>query len=347
MPKISIIVPVYNSEKYLKQCINSICNQTLEDIEIIFINDASTDSSLEILKYYEKQDKRIKVINLEENQGPGKVRNLGIKNANGKYIGFVDSDDYIFPDMYSDLYQGAIENQTVIARCNNKKIIFNVDFRKIIGRSASNTGGSKIIVPMNNQEFLQQENVACWNKIYEHDFISNFSFPEDIAFEDYPMVIKMLGSADRIFHLDKINYAYRIRPNSITTSYDRNFDLSVLDIFECNDQIQKYYQEKGLLTVFNKTLTNIYILHAISKVPPILTISMPLAKKKELINSFINLMEIEYGNWQENEFYQYKKNNSVRFGPSMKIVEEYFLDDKLRQETSSEKVKEKIKTIIK
>ena len=175
MPKISIIIPVYNCEKYLNQCINSICSQTLEDIEIILINDALTDNSLEILKFYEKQDKRIKVINLKDNYGPGKVRNIGLKHANGKYIGFVDSDDYILPDMYSDLYQGAVENQTQIARSNTKKIIFGIDFRKIIGKSESNTGKIKIIEPANNSEFLEQENVACWNKIYEHDFISNFS----------------------------------------------------------------------------------------------------------------------------------------------------------------------------
>ena len=116
MPKVSVIIPVYNTEKYLEKCLDSVCNQTLSDIEIICINDASTDNSLEVLKQYAATDNRIKVISFEENKGAAAARNTGIEIATGEYIGFVDSDDYPDLDFYEKLYQKAIETGADIVK---------------------------------------------------------------------------------------------------------------------------------------------------------------------------------------------------------------------------------------
>ncbi len=109
MSKVSVIIPVYNTEDYLRKCLDSVCNQTLSDIEIICINDCSTDSSLEILKEYSSKDNRIKLINFDENKGAAVARNTGIDIAQGEYIGFVDSDDFIDLDFYEKLYNKAVE----------------------------------------------------------------------------------------------------------------------------------------------------------------------------------------------------------------------------------------------
>ena len=111
MAKVSVIVPVYNTEKFLKQCLLSVCNQTLKEIEILCINDGSTDGSAEILKEFAGNDKRIKVIELFENGGAAKARNIGLDLAQGEYIGFVDSDDYVDLDFYEKLYKKADETQ--------------------------------------------------------------------------------------------------------------------------------------------------------------------------------------------------------------------------------------------
>lgn len=109
MINVSVIVPVYNTEKYLQDCIDSLLNQTLENIEIIFVNDASSDSSLSILEENQKFNaSKMKVINSTENLRQGGARNIGLRVAKGEYIGFVDSDDYIAPDMYEELYNKAI-----------------------------------------------------------------------------------------------------------------------------------------------------------------------------------------------------------------------------------------------
>ena len=106
---VSAIIPVYNSEQFLEECIESLRNQTLKEIEMIFINDGSTDNSLEILNKYEKIDSRIKVIN-QNNSGPSVARNIGIEVATGEYISFIDSDDWIDKDMYKMMYEVARDN---------------------------------------------------------------------------------------------------------------------------------------------------------------------------------------------------------------------------------------------
>ncbi len=114
MAKVSVIVPIYNNEKYLKECLDSICNQTLTDIEIICVNDGSEDNSLKIIEEYKQKDNRIILIN-QDNLGVSAARNNGIKIATGEYIGFVDSDDYIDNDFYEKLYNAAKHNDSDMA----------------------------------------------------------------------------------------------------------------------------------------------------------------------------------------------------------------------------------------
>ena len=120
MAKVSVIIPVYNTEKYLRRCLDSVCNQTLRDIEIICINDCSTDNSLSILEEYAGNDNRIKLIDFKENKGAAVARNTGIDMAEGKYIGFVDSDDFVDLDFYEKLYTKAVETGADISKGSYK-----------------------------------------------------------------------------------------------------------------------------------------------------------------------------------------------------------------------------------
>lgn len=118
MPKISIIVPIYNTEKYLQRCIDSILNQTFKDFELILVNDGSTDLSGKIIEDYARKDKRIKTLHIE-NSGQGAARNRGLDIATGDYIGFVDSDDWIHQDMYQVLYRECRNQNTQICQINH------------------------------------------------------------------------------------------------------------------------------------------------------------------------------------------------------------------------------------
>lgn len=116
LPKVSVIIPVYNTEKYLKKCLDSVCNQTLQDIEIICINDCSQDNCLEILKAYALSDTRVRIIDFKENRGAGAARNAGIEAAQGEYIGFVDSDDFIDLDFYEKLYNSGTKTKANVVK---------------------------------------------------------------------------------------------------------------------------------------------------------------------------------------------------------------------------------------
>lgn len=124
MPQVSVIIPVYNTQNYLKKCLGSVCNQTLSDIEIICVNDCSTDNSLDILTEYSKKDSRIKLIDFKENKGAAIARNIGIDAAKGEYIGFVDSDDFIDLDFYEKLFQKAIDTRADIVKASIKMYDF-------------------------------------------------------------------------------------------------------------------------------------------------------------------------------------------------------------------------------
>ena len=124
MPKVSVIIPIYNVEPYLKKCLDSVCNQTLKDIEIICVNDCSPDNSLVIVNEYAQNDNRIKIIDFKQNQGVAIARNTALSQANGEYIGFVDPDDWIDLDFYENLYNRAVEKNLDLV-IGNIKTFFN------------------------------------------------------------------------------------------------------------------------------------------------------------------------------------------------------------------------------
>src|SRR5574344_637512 len=201
MSKLSIVIPVYNTEKYLEKCLESVCNQTLKDIEIICINDCSTDNSLGILNRYAKNDSRVKVINFEENKGVSVARNRGINEAQGEYIGFVDSDDYIDLDFYEKLYNKAQETNAEVAKGEIKELdenykLINSDFYDI----NDNIRGNKAF-------FYHSFTSAIFKKNFLNSY--DINFPDCIShFEDPYFAIKVSIYAKKIEIVDGINYYY-------------------------------------------------------------------------------------------------------------------------------------------
>lgn len=195
MPKVSVIVPIYNTEKYLRKCLDSIINQTLNDIEIICINDGSTDSSAEILEEYATHDNRIRIIT-QANSGLSEARNSGMRIAAGEYIGFVDSDDYIDLDYYEKLYCTAIKNNADIA-CSG--IIRESDKKnKILIRYEKEEVFTTIKNKFENAKV--PEHCYVWNKIYKTEKLKehNLEFKRGVVYED------LLFTPDALEHLDNM-----------------------------------------------------------------------------------------------------------------------------------------------
>lgn len=209
-PLISVIVPIYKVENYLRQCIDSILRQTHKNLEIILVDDGSPDGCPAICDEYEKKDDRIKVIH-KENGGLSDARNAGLEIATGEYIGFVDSDDWIMPDMYEYLLQGILGYQSEISYCGwvNAHEIWmdyqNEQTDKVYTRETA----------LNELFFDRLKNFA-WNKLYKAELWREVRFPVGRNFEDILTTYKLFEQAKRITILKEPKYYYRIRANGIT-----------------------------------------------------------------------------------------------------------------------------------
>jgi glycosyltransferase involved in cell wall biosynthesis len=221
-PKVSVIVPVYNTELYLRRCLDSVITQTLREIEIICINDCSTDNSLEILKEYESEDQRIKLIDFEQNKGVSIARNTGINAASGEYIGFVDSDDWIDLSFYEILFNLAKKNNVDIAKGALKRV-----------------ADDKIIY-INTNNFILQDKFHFFSRfytaIYKVEFIkyNKITFPEEIkTCEDPVFSISCIMANPTISVTDMVFYYYLIHPDSKSRKY--NYD----QIISCKSALEK------------------------------------------------------------------------------------------------------------
>jgi len=220
MAEISVIVPVYNVEKYLKKCLDSILNQSFKSLEIIAINDCSTDNSAKILDEY--KTKGIKIINLEKNRGLSAVRNLGITIATGKYIGFVDSDDWIDKDFYEKLYAAAIKYDADIAIAGIKhchKFHMKTNYLKLKKEFVTNDIQKKFeICNLPKKSYV-------WNKIYRLNILKehNLYFEEGVAYEDIPYTPVALYYCEKLVSVPKTYYYYRLRKNSIVATKSEKY----------------------------------------------------------------------------------------------------------------------------
>lgn len=206
MTKVSVIIPVYNTEKYLRKCLDSVCNQTLSDIEIICINDCSEDKSLSVLNDYAQNDNRVKIINLEKNQGVSYARNTGIINANGEYVGFVDSDDYIEKNYFETLYNCASLNDSDMAKAC-MTIIENDKITKYdLIKKEKLSGGEKMLFGSNFTVAIYKNSFLKSNSIH---FRVDIPYGEDILF-----LSEALKYANKISLCENTNYIYVRRLNS-------------------------------------------------------------------------------------------------------------------------------------
>ena len=207
----SIIVPVYNVEQYLRQCIDSILGQTFADFELILVDDGSPDNCPEICDEYAKKDERVKVLH-KENGGLSDARNAGLEIATGEYIAFVDSDDYVAPDMYESLYNLITQNdcdmaicRAVIVREQDTPIYEDAEDIKIMD---SDTANYQMI-------YKRLFGVNAWNKLYKRKLFDKIRFPKGLLYEDMATAYAFIGECNKVVYSPMKKYAYLQRSGSI------------------------------------------------------------------------------------------------------------------------------------
>ena len=213
MNKISIIIPIYNVEDYLPQCIDSVMNQTYENLDIILVDDGSPDSCPQICDDYALKDDRIKEIH-QQNGGLSDARNAGVKIATGDFIAFVDSDDLVSLDFCQKLLAAALNNSAEIVECNYLK--FKTE-REISTVANNCNNGNEIFDTQNALQFLMRENLkqVVWNKLYRLGVVKNIQFPKGIINEDEFWTYKVFGNARKIMKIPDVLYFYRQQEESI------------------------------------------------------------------------------------------------------------------------------------
>ena len=237
MVAISIVIPVYNIEKYLEECLDSLINQTFNDYEVICVNDGSKDNSLNILNEYAKKDSRFKVIT-QENGGSGSARNNGLSKAQGKYVQFLDGDDYFESEMLEKLYNLAEKHQADVAVCSSRKVDDEGNITETRNpNSPLNLNLTPFNKPFNYTDFpndiFNLTGTVPWNKLYLREMLTknNLCFPKLTGPDDACFAHMAIVCAKRIVAIDDelINYRYN-RPGSVQT-YRANHTIDVIKAF--------------------------------------------------------------------------------------------------------------------
>lgn len=211
-PLISVIVPVYKVEPYLDKCISSIANQTYTNMEIILVDDGSPDNCPAMCDAWAEKDNRIRVLH-QKNQGGGAARNAGLDFASGGLIAFVDSDDYIAPDMYAHLYE-LLKAGADIAECSYVEVAGDDAVFACGYETRSYTAQEAMAENIRDRVFRQ----LIWNKLYRRQMVDGIRFPTSKKIDDEFFTYRVLGNANTLIHSTKVCYAYRQQPESVMHS---------------------------------------------------------------------------------------------------------------------------------
>lgn len=302
MKKISVIVPIYNIEKYLEKCLLSILNQTFDDYEVILVEDGSTDNSKVIAQaFVEKHRDMFKLI-CQENRGLSGARNTGLKCAIGEYVCFVDSDDTIAPTYLSVLYEQAEKSKADLVICAFHSVDEQDNSIKVF---KENLLSGQVYNLQNNRELFLIQN-AAWNKLYRREIIddNDLLFTEGAWYEDLRFTKKYLLLAERVVYCDEILYNYLQRAGSIMSSMGSKRNVEILDAL---DEVTRFYKEKGLYETFRAEIEYIAIDHVYISA----LVRLIRAGEKEQIHVIRNEFERRFPNHKSNKYLKNLERNRV------------------------------------
>lgn len=296
MPKVSVIVPVYNVEKYLIKSLDSLVNQTLKDIEIIVVNDGSTDNSKKIIEIYkEKYQDKIKYLE-KPNGGLSDARNFGIPHATGEYIAFLDSDDYVELDTYEKMYNKAKEENADMVECD---FIWEYPDKRKIDNG---------IIYNGKKEMLTYARVVAWNKLIKRDLLEKYKieFPKGLRYEDVEFFYKMVPYYNKVSFVKEPLIHYIQRESSISKVQNER----TKEIFEVLDNVINYYKNKNLYNEYKDELEYTYSrLLLCSSLFRMVKIKDKKVKK-ELLNATWTKLNEKFPNWKKNKIL--KENKSMK-----------------------------------
>lgn len=296
IPKVSVIVPFYNVEGYIEKCLESLVNQTLQEIEIILVNDGSQDRSINIVKKFLERYPE-KIVYLEkENGGLSDARNYAIPYAKGEYIAFLDSDDYVEKDMYEEMYKVAKKENGDFVECN---FYWEYPDKKKEDIGKKYTGKS---------EMIQKVRVVAWNKLIKRDILekTGIQFPKGHRYEDVEFTYKLIPFLNKVSFLNKSCVHYVQREESISNSQnERN-----KEIFDVLEHVIEFYKKNGIYEQYKNELEYVYARYAFcSSFLRIVKIENEEIKEKMLQETWDRVHK-NFPNWKQNPIL--KRNKSMK-----------------------------------
>lgn len=355
--KISIIMPVYNVERYLKACLDSIVGQTLPDIEIIAVNDGSKDNSLKILEEFQSQySDRMKVFTTE-NHGVSHARNYGMTKASGDFILFVDSDDFIEKEMCEKLYRKAIQDNNDIVICGR----YNVYEREHIGEVSKEITGTLLLnrnFKLAEQKYeLAHISPFPWDKLFRRSILEGLSFPEKMRFEDLVIVFEACCKAESIGVVEEPLYNYR---RTTQGGFLNSFSEQTLDIVKAFRLVFDFMKKHGYMELYHDELEYICTRHFLYRYGSLFKGNNKgkLAVKVDIIKKTQEFMDKELPNWHNNHYLKYSsgalrsklklytnKNKMIRLTKIREITPEFIMKAFMRQREEQQKWKNRFKKL--
>ena len=295
MPKVSVIVPFYNVEGYIEKCLETLVNQTLQDIEIILVNDGSKDRSVNIVKKFQSSYPE-KIVYLEkENGGLSDARNYAIPHAKGEYIAFLDSDDYVEKDMYQKMYELAVKENSDMVECDFYWEYPNKT-RKDVGE-----------IYHGSNEMIEKIRVVAWNKLIKKEILEDtkIQFPKGYRYEDVEFTYKLIPYIKNVSFLKEACIHYIQREGSISNSQNER----TKEIFDVLEHVLQYYKEIDIYEKYKTELEYIYIRYAFcSSLRRISKIQDETIQENLLTLTWNNVQE-KFPNWKQNSILKTKFNS--------------------------------------
>ncbi|MGZ9586257.1 glycosyltransferase [Paenibacillus marinisediminis] len=266
MANLSVIVPIYNSEQYLRRCVDSLIDQKLNEMEIILVNDASPDNCIEIMREYElAYPHMVKVIDSKENLKQGGARNLGIKAATADYVGFVDSDDWVDAMMFKSLYEVAIERDADIVSCNSVRAVSNTEFVPIPARDLSSVTGN-LDEHKRFEILMDGASSGIVSRIYRRNLLleNDLWFPERLFYEDNLWGPLVFLYATSYYHINENYYYYFLNPNSTVTSTEsmHHFDRLIIETMKLEEYKARGFYDR-YIDAIEYNFINLYYVNSL------------------------------------------------------------------------------------
>lgn len=343
MKKVSIIIPAYNTEKYISECLDSALNQTYENIEIIVVEDKSTDNTLNIIKQYQSRYPQLIVLKNDINKGLSYTRNRALTVATGDYISFLDSDDIMEPLMIEKLVKALEDNNVSVSVCRFKQFIGKLSL------SRNNTTGRVNVIDLNqDNNYLYNISGVCWNKLFKRDLATKLSFPNKLIYEDNPFTYPLLAVAREIAFVDEILYKYRRNINGITISNKRHPKKEILDVYKSVNILDYNYNLIKIDNTFDVVMNNIeHAMNLIMALTAAEWLTVLLSVKKEIVSYIVYMSNQKYGfnHISDNCFISDRMNVSKIYSLRIKFLE-CLSNYSICKEYTEKEILDKIETLI-